>query len=159
MASCWSTAAPARTAGRSIVAAATGGRRVHTVFNTHWHLDQTGERSVRPAGASIVAHEKTRQCLAIALPADGRPLSGTAREGAADQSFYTTGSTVGGSRSNTATCSKRTQTATCTSISATPTCSPWAMRSRPSGTVLDWFDGGWVGGRVDSLKQLLDSHG
>ncbi|HEX7237448.1 MAG TPA: MBL fold metallo-hydrolase, partial [Gammaproteobacteria bacterium] len=42
-----------------------GGSRVHTLFNTHWHLDQVGgNESIGVAGANIVAHEKTRLHLA-----------------------------------------------------------------------------------------------
>jgi cyclase len=38
-----------------------GGRRVHTVFNTHWHVDHTGANEFfRHAGANIIAHESTR---------------------------------------------------------------------------------------------------
>src|SRR5882672_6739654 len=38
--------------------------KVHTLFNTHWHPEQTGSNeSLGKAGASIVAHENTRQWL------------------------------------------------------------------------------------------------
>ena len=41
-----------------------GGRKVHTLFNTHWHLEHTGgnERFAKD-GARIVAHEYTRQWM------------------------------------------------------------------------------------------------
>ncbi|MEP7245256.1 MAG: MBL fold metallo-hydrolase [Gammaproteobacteria bacterium] len=42
----------------------TGAKRVHTLFNTHWHWDQTGSnRTLGPAGTRIIAHENTRLWL------------------------------------------------------------------------------------------------
>jgi glyoxylase-like metal-dependent hydrolase (beta-lactamase superfamily II) len=39
----------------------TGGKPLGTVFNTHWHLDQTGgNAAMHEAGATIIAHENTR---------------------------------------------------------------------------------------------------
>jgi cyclase len=37
---------------------------VHTLFNTHWHLEQTGSNErLGKAGATIIAHENTRLWL------------------------------------------------------------------------------------------------
>ena len=82
--------------------AATGSRRVHTLFNTHWHLDQIGaNEALGNAGANIVAHEKTRLRLAVGyyLPTEDRYLPPVAVKAQPTESFYTTGSTtVGGKR-------------------------------------------------------------
>ncbi|MGC1460308.1 MAG: MBL fold metallo-hydrolase [Steroidobacteraceae bacterium] len=41
-----------------------GGKRIRTVFNTHWHWDHTGgNEALRKAGAQIIAHENTRLWL------------------------------------------------------------------------------------------------
>jgi glyoxylase-like metal-dependent hydrolase (beta-lactamase superfamily II) len=46
------------------VSEATGGRRVVTAFNTHWHWPHTGaNEALRRAGVKIVAHENTRLWL------------------------------------------------------------------------------------------------
>lgn len=43
------------------IAGLPGGRRVETVFNTHWHWAHTGGNALmRKAGARIIAHENTR---------------------------------------------------------------------------------------------------
>ena len=43
-----------------------GSSRVHTVFNTHYHLPQTGNNEVfAAAGATIVAHDRTRQWMSV----------------------------------------------------------------------------------------------
>jgi cyclase len=48
---------------------ATGLRRVHTLFNTHWHPRQTGSNErVGKEHAAIIAHENTRLWLRYANP-------------------------------------------------------------------------------------------
>jgi glyoxylase-like metal-dependent hydrolase (beta-lactamase superfamily II) len=73
----------------------TGTGRVHTLFNTHWHSDQTGSNlALGAAGTRIIAHENTRLWLGTdvdckwqhriykRLPPRARP----------NQTFYTQGS-------------------------------------------------------------------
>ena len=46
------------------VKSATGGSRIHTLINTHWHPEQTGaNEAVGRDGGVIFAHEKTRMYL------------------------------------------------------------------------------------------------
>jgi cyclase len=46
------------------VAAVSGGRKVELLFNTHWHWDHTGSNAaLGRAGAKIIAHENTRLWL------------------------------------------------------------------------------------------------
>jgi cyclase len=46
------------------VRALTGAKQVHTLFNTHWHWDQTGSNeTLGAAGTRILAHENTRLWL------------------------------------------------------------------------------------------------
>jgi glyoxylase-like metal-dependent hydrolase (beta-lactamase superfamily II) len=46
--------------------------KVHTLFNTHYHADQTGNNETFAAqGAKIIAHERTRQWMAS--PSQSRP--------------------------------------------------------------------------------------
>jgi glyoxylase-like metal-dependent hydrolase (beta-lactamase superfamily II) len=73
----------------------TGTSRVHTLFNTHWHWDQTGANlALGKAGTRIIAHENTRLWLSTdvnskwqhrlypRLPSKARP----------NQTFYTSDS-------------------------------------------------------------------
>src|SRR5665213_2125863 len=78
----------------------TGASKIHTLFNTHWHWDQTGSnRALGPAGTRIIAHENTRLWLGTEIfcrwqHRTFKPLPPVARP---NQTFYTTGSlTFGG---------------------------------------------------------------
>ena len=78
-----------------LVKARTGASRVHTLFNTHWHWDQTGSnRTLGPGGTRIIAHENTRLWLGTEVFSKWQnrtypPLPRAARP---TQTFYTTGS-------------------------------------------------------------------
>ena len=137
-----------------------GGARVRTLFNTHWHLDQIGSNDVLGrAGAAIVAHEKTRQRLATGyyLPAEDRYQPPAPKEAQPTESIYTTGETKIG----------REQIEYGYLLEA-HTDGDIYVFFRDSNVLavgdavsperdpeLDWFGGGWLGGRVDSLKLLL----
>jgi cyclase len=50
------------------VFAVTGQERVHTLFNTHFHPEQTGSNErLGATGTTIIAHENTQRCLKNAL--------------------------------------------------------------------------------------------
>jgi cyclase len=82
-----------------LVKAHTGAARIHTLFNTHWHWDQTGSnRALGPAGTRIIAHENTRLWLGTQIDCKWQnrvyqPLPRAARP---NQTFYTTGSLIFG---------------------------------------------------------------
>src|SRR5262249_17351087 len=52
-----------------------GSKRVHTVLNTHFHLENTGgNETLAQAGAKIIAHASTREWMETPywIPAEGR---------------------------------------------------------------------------------------
>jgi cyclase len=78
----------------ALVRKRTGQQRIPTLFNTHWHWDQTGSNpTLGDAGTRIIAHENTRLWLGVdvdskwenrrylRLPVKARP----------NQTFYTPG--------------------------------------------------------------------
>jgi cyclase len=138
----------------------TGNAKVHTLFNTHWHLDQVGgNESVGRAGANIVAHEKTRLRLATPfyLPERGeyrQPLPVPAQP---TESFYTTGSTtVGGKRIEYGYLIEAHTDGDAYVYFRDANVIAVGDAIAPERDVeLDWYGGGWLGGRVDSLKNLL----
>jgi cyclase len=142
------------------VAELTGGGKIHTLFNTHWHLEQIGgNEAVGRAGANIVAHEKTRLRLAtpyylperdeyrLPLPVQAQPT----------ESFYTTGSsTIGGKRIEYGYLLEAHTDGDAYVYFRDANVIAVGDAIAPHRDIeLDWFGGGWLGGRLDSLKRLL----
>jgi glyoxylase-like metal-dependent hydrolase (beta-lactamase superfamily II) len=143
------------------VEASTGGRRVHTLFNTHWHLEQIGgNEAIGAAGANIVAHEKTRLRLAVGyyLPTDDRYTAPIAVKAQPTESFYTTGSTsIGGRRIEYGYLIEAHTDGDSYVYFRDDNVIAVGDAIAPHRDVeLDWWGGGWLGGRVDSLKLLLE---
>ncbi|MGC1459043.1 MAG: MBL fold metallo-hydrolase [Steroidobacteraceae bacterium] len=78
-----------------LVKARTGAARIHTLFNTHWHWDQTGSnRALGPSGTRIIAHENTRLWLGTQVDCkwQNRVYPPLPREARPNLTTYTTGS-------------------------------------------------------------------
>jgi cyclase len=136
------------------------GGKVAALFNTHWHLDQVGSNEAfGAAGAKILAHEKTRLRLSTGyyLPDEDRyvkPLPAVARP---TQSFHTNGTTTIGGRRIEYGYLLEAHTDGDIYV-AFPDANVIAVGDAVSPArdpVFDWFGGGWLGGRVDSLAKLL----
>ena len=143
------------------VESATGSRRVHTLFNTHWHLDQIGGNELLGrAGANIVAHEKTRARLAIGyyLPDEGRYAKPLPVQAQPTESFYTTGSTVIGDHrvEYGYLLEAHTDGDAYVYFRDANVIAVGDVLAPERDPELDWWGGGWLGGRIDALKQLLD---
>ena len=139
---------------------ALGGGRVHTLFNTHWHHAQIGSNeALGKAGARIVAHEKTRQRLAYGyyLPAEDRYEKPVAKEAQPTESFYTTGETkIGDERVEYGyLLEAHTDGDLYVHFRDANVIAVGDAVSPARDPELDWFGGGWLGGRCDSLKLLL----
>jgi cyclase len=134
---------------------------VAAVINTHWHPDQTGaNEALAAAGATIVAHDKTRQRLRAGwyVPAADRyepPLPAAALP---TQTFFTTDELVVGEQSIELgyLIEAHTDGDAYVRMPAANVVAAGDALSPELDPVLDWFGGGWLGGRVDALKKLLD---
>jgi len=73
----------------------TGSKHVHTLFNTHWHWEQTGSNlTLGPAGTKIIAHENTRLWLSTDVVSkwqNDRVFKRLPDKARPNQTFYTTG--------------------------------------------------------------------
>jgi cyclase len=137
------------------------GGRIHTLFNTHWHLEQIGaNEAIGRAGANIVAHEKTRLRLAVGyyLQAEDRYQPPVPVQGQPTESFYTTGSTtIGGKRIEYGYLLEAHTDGDAYVYFRDANVIAVGDAIAPHRDIeLDWFGGGWLGGRIDSLKHLLD---
>jgi glyoxylase-like metal-dependent hydrolase (beta-lactamase superfamily II) len=138
----------------------TGGAEVKALFNTHWHLDQVGANAAfRQRGAEILAHRKTFAHLSVPyyLPDEDRyqqPLPPAAHP---TETFFTSGvREVAGSQFRFGHLLEAhtdgdiyVQFQDDNAIAAGDAISP--LRD----PILDWYGGGWLGGRIESLEQLL----
>lgn len=73
------------------VAQLPGAKPVHTLFNTHWHPEQTGSNlALGRAGATIIAHENTRLWLTtdITRPWENRTFHPLPKEALPNKTFF-----------------------------------------------------------------------
>jgi len=145
---------------REALAERAGERRVAKVFNTHYHLQNTGANEpLRQRGAAIIAHENTRIWMATPVwnPSKDRYSQPRPKAAHPTETFRTDASmTVGGERidygylleahtSGDIYVYFRTSNVLAVGDVASPVRDP----------ELDYFTGAWIGGRADALAKLL----
>lgn len=136
------------------------GAKVQTLFNTHYHVDQTGNNDLfAAAGAKIIAHERTRAWMASDywVPAEDRYEKARPKAARPTETFLTTGSMKAGAEqidygyltlahtSGDIYVFFKTSNVLAVGDVASPLRDP----------ALDWFTGAWIGGRVDAMDTLL----
>jgi len=136
------------------------GAKVQTLFNTHYHTDQTGNNEVfSAAGAKIIAHERTRQWMSSDywVPAEDRYQNARPKAARPTQTFLTKGSIKAGAEqidygylplahtSGDMYVFFKTSNVLAAGDVASPLLDP----------ALDYFTGAWIGGRVDAMDILL----
>ena len=135
--------------------------RIATVFNTHWHPQNSGANEVLGlGGATIVAHENTRLWMATPtwIPADDRYRAPRPLKGQPNKTFRGDGSmSAGGERidygylidahtSGDIYVFFRGSNVLAVGDAASPVRDP----------ELDYFTGAWIGGRVDAMDRLVE---
>jgi cyclase len=150
-------------AGRLLetLAALPGAGRVEALFNSHWHLDQVGANdAIGRLGTPIIAHEKTRLRLATPyyLPQEDRYREPIAAEGRPTETFHTRGSAEldGAPIEYGYLLEAHTDGDIFVHFQDENVCAVGDAVSPERDPELDWFGGGWIGGRVDSLALLLE---
>jgi glyoxylase-like metal-dependent hydrolase (beta-lactamase superfamily II) len=76
----------------ALVRKRTGQKRIHTLFNTHWHWNQTGSNvALAKAGARIIAHENTKLWLGVDVDSrwEGKKYPRLPEKARPNQTFYT----------------------------------------------------------------------
>jgi cyclase len=142
------------------VIAAIGASKVQTLFNTHYHTDQTGNNEIfGAAGAKIIAHEHTRQWMSTDYWVPDQDRYENARPPAArpTETFQTTGSLKVGTEQidygylplahtdGDVYIFFKTSNVLAVGDVASPLRDP----------ALDYFTGAWIGGRVDAMDTIL----
>jgi cyclase len=134
--------------------------RVRTVFNTHWHLENTGANDVlRQMGATIVAHENTRLWMATPTwhPAEDRYRPPRPNAAHPTDTFYVDGSieTDGERIDYGYLIEAHTSGDIYVFFRDANVLAAGDVAAPARDPVLDWFTGAWLGGRVDAMDRLL----
>jgi glyoxylase-like metal-dependent hydrolase (beta-lactamase superfamily II) len=136
------------------------GKGVKTLFNTHWHLENTAANDLlKQAGATIVAHENTRLWMATPtwMPNEDRYRQPRPKGAQPDKTFYVDGSMSAANEridygylieahtSGDIYVFFRDSNVLAVGDVASPARDP----------ELDYLTGAWIGGRVDAMDRLL----
>jgi glyoxylase-like metal-dependent hydrolase (beta-lactamase superfamily II) len=139
------------------IAGLPGGGPVRTLFNTHWHPEQTGSNErLGKTGATIVAHENTRLWLTtdVTWPWNGRRVNRLPTIAQPNKTFYTTETLPSGIRYGYIPDAAHTDGDLYVHF---PQQNVLAVGDAVSGEgwpVVDWATGGWIGGIVGGLQRL-----
>ena len=144
------------------VAEYSGGKRVRALFNTDWHRQHTGSNEViGKTGATIIAHENTRQYLGAEIYVDWenrtyQPLPPSALP---NQTFYTSGTLsdiVPGQRIEYGHLGQaHTDAAIYVFFPAANVLIAGDALSVGRYPIADYTTGGWLGGLLAANKTLL----
>jgi len=134
--------------------------RVATVFNTHWHLENTGgNERLRAGGATILAHANTRLWMAtpVWVPAEDRYRPARPAAAQPTKAFYADGSmTAGRERIDYGyLIDAHTSGDIYVFFRDSNVLAVGGVASPVRDPELDYFTGAWLGGRVDALTRLL----
>jgi cyclase len=134
--------------------------KVQTLFNTHYHTDQTGNNEIfGAAGAKIIAHEHTRQWMSTDywIPDADRYESARPKAARPTETFHTAGSL----RAETEQIDygylplAHTDGDIYVFFKKSNVLAVGDVASPLRDPALDFFAGGWIGGRIDAMDMIL----
>ena len=137
---------------------AANGFKVRALFNTHYHLDQTGNNEMFAAvGATIITHERTRQWLSTDYWVPGEDRYEKARPKAAwpTETFQTSGSLKESQVEYGYLTLAHTSGDIYVFFKDSNVLAVGDVASPLRDPALDYFTGAWIGGRVDSMDVIL----
>jgi cyclase len=130
---------------------------VHTLFNTHWHPEQTGSNErLGKANATIISHENTRLWLTqnVTPPYAGKTFTKLPKVAQPNKTFYDNGKLDSGVRYGYIADAAHTDGDLYVYF---PNQNVLAVGDAVSGQgwpEVDWWTGGWIGGIVGGLNRL-----
>ena len=142
---------------KAVAALSGGGGKIHTLFNTHWHPEQTGSnQKLRAAGADIIAQENTRLWLQqnITWPWNGQKFKKLPKDAQPNKTFYDKGALDSGVRYGYISDAAHTDGDLYVYF---PKSNVMAVGDAAYGEgwpVVDWWTGGWIGGIVGGLQRI-----
>jgi glyoxylase-like metal-dependent hydrolase (beta-lactamase superfamily II) len=137
----------------------TGTDRIHTLFNTHWHWDQTGlNATLGPRGTQIIAHENTKLWLGTEVDCEwqNRRYDRLPKAARPNKTFYTTGTLqFGGEQIDYGYLPQaHTDGDLYVHFRKANLIVGGDVLSVGRYPIIDWSTGGWLGGLADGAKAL-----
>jgi cyclase len=149
--------APNAAALAQAVAALPNGGPVRTLFNTHWHPEQTGSnQSLGMAGATIIAQENTRLWLQqdITWPWNGQKFKKLPKIAQPNKTFYDQGTLDSGIRYGYISDAAHTDGDLYVYFAQQNVLAVGDAAYGQGWPVMDWWTGGWIGGIVGGLQRI-----
>jgi glyoxylase-like metal-dependent hydrolase (beta-lactamase superfamily II) len=148
----------------TIMASLGADARVNTLFNTHHHVDQTGNNEMfstgtKTTGAKVIAHKRTLEWMSADhwIQADDRFEKARPKAARPTETFLTTGSlTAGGERIEYGYLPlAHTNGDIYVHFKEANVLAVGDVASPLRDPALDYMTGAWIGGRVDAMDVLL----
>jgi glyoxylase-like metal-dependent hydrolase (beta-lactamase superfamily II) len=140
------------------VASLSGGGPVRTLFNTHWHPEQTGSNeTLGTAGATIIAHENTRLWTTtdVTWPWNGKKFAKLPKVAQPNKTFYAKAELNGGIRYGYIPDCAHTDGDGYVHFTRQNVLAVGDAVCNAGWPVVDYETGGWIGGMVGGLQRLL----
>jgi glyoxylase-like metal-dependent hydrolase (beta-lactamase superfamily II) len=139
------------------VAALPNGGPVRTLFNTHWHPEQTGSNEMLgTAGAAIIAQENTRLWLQqnVTWPWNGQKFKKLAKVAQPNKTFYDKGALDSGIRYGYISDAAHTDGDLYVYFPQQNVLAVGGAAYGQGWPMVDWWTGGWIGGIVGGLQRI-----
>jgi len=140
------------------VAGLPGAGPVRTLFNTHWHPEQTGSnQTLAAAGAQIIAQENTRLWLTtdVKWPWNGQTFKRLPKAAQPNKTFYTSGTLEPGVRYGYVPDCAHTDGDLYVYFERQNVLAVGDVVSGQGWPTVDYITGGWIGGMVGGVQRLL----
>jgi glyoxylase-like metal-dependent hydrolase (beta-lactamase superfamily II) len=130
---------------------------VQTLFNTHWHPEQTGlNEQIGKAGKTIIAHENTRLWLTtdVTWPWNGQRFKRLPKIAQPNKTFYTNGQLDAGIQYGYISDAAHTDGDLYVYFPRQNVLAVGDAVSNQGWPVVDWVSGGWIAGIVGGLQRI-----
>ena len=142
---------------KAVAALPNGNGKIHTLFNTHWHPEQTGSNlKLGTAGATIIAQENTRLWLQqnITWPWNGQKFKKFPKVAQPNKTFYDKGVLDSGIRYGYISDAAHTDGDLYVYFPQQNVLAVGDAAYGQGWPVVDWWTGGWIGGIVGGLQRI-----
>jgi cyclase len=142
---------------KAIAALPNGSGKIHTLFNTHWHPEQTGSNErLGMAGTTIIAHENTRLWLQqnVTWPWNSKTVKKLPKIAQPNKTFYDNGKLDSGIRYGWVSDAAHTDGDLYVYFPKQNVLAVGDAAYGQGWPVVDWWSGGWIGGIVGGLQRL-----